>query len=1047
MLQHNGKINYWESVTGAAHADTMRQKQQGIHGSLSGLLSKEVVNDVANAEPDGFLLTTNAGRIIHLSVRDSQGKLAITTELLRGNGSISGGLFDGFRNPFSGSGWQKDIAAARCAPSKGKSRRKCVVVTKQCILQIWDFARHSAKTLDSEINATQAILDSVQPLSHSNKRGELQAIDFAFFPSQRSDQPDSQHILLLVGLKSGQATSFFLIELNLYGGTLHVNLVRPVTCYDQAVEDDRPWLAARSRVLLPHPAHTAIINFDTFYIMISLAQVEEGPSSQLKRESDLLSEPFQDVLFFARDRDFHVVGCTIQSPGSSSDHASCLFLVNNLGLVQTSVSQANPEEPPSARRAALCRSKIEQAVFFGEAPSRLFDFSRNLSVVDWQSEEIEEAALQINDSILNSKSPYVSAINPSMEHQLQDRSNALKELIKSVNRWTLKDSTKWQLLWSAEKMAAARAVWQAYSSHLSKRDKLQIIHNDEKILLLREALDMLSERHKHEARSERGETDVVRHYFVNDIANIELVVSWVAHALNELYREGLQDIVKQALLVNQANDIQISALETAYRFREKNAELYGIPRLSIEDGIYTGSYRDFPDIWTSCAENVVKVKDLAVLSRECAKENAEPTEDNQEELDITVLTKLASDSARLASLACQLFEERYRFLKDHLGATDSSAVSNFQDDYFATRRELIVRLVDVELPAEGIRIAEKYDDVVALADVMSQSLSVMLERVGNETTPEDEVAELMTKFEQYKEKIQTYFQKYGLRWADAYYTQKMRDGSVTAVLTDERQLMKEFLQSKPNLLKIKWMHAVGVRQDFKEALQDLLKVNTMENNIWNKKVELSMAKLSILAAKETQQMNEDSVQASMRHADRRLAAIRIQEQLYSFTRPLLRTALDHQAETDLAMESFAKSLKKRPVLAEKLRQGLGKLVSRRALPEEELIDTLTLMTCPSHALDDEDFAGKRFFLALCVVNNTSSADIGWSRLQQQLIWRRCILQDDWEQMNNTEYKADEAVTEQTEGTALFKTLLAALSEGSSSKSCCSHTVLTLFRAF
>ena len=1044
VLQNNGKINYWESVPGAAHADAMRQKQQAIQSSLSGLFSGEVISDITDAEPDGFILTSNASRIIHLSVRGPQGKLSISTEVLRGNSAIGSGFLNGIRSVFSSSGWRKDIAAARCASLQGKSHRKCIVVTKQCVFQIWDLRRHSTKTLEAEIDAKQIILDSIQSQSDNSRHEELQAIDFTFFPVYRNEQRDSQHLLLLVELKSPTSSRNFLVDLSLFGDALDINLLHRITCSDQISGDERPWLASRSRILLPHPAHSAIVVYDAAYVMVSLARVEDGPSSQLQRESHLLSEPFQDMLFFARERDFHVLGCASQSQSSESDHASFLMFVNNFGLVQTSITRAKEDEEPSVRRTTLCQSKIEQAVFFGDIPTRLFDFVRSSSIVDWQVEEIEQAALRINDSILASTSPYISVLNPSLENQLKDRSTALRELSKFIVRWSLGESVRWQLLWSAEKMAAARAIWQVYSTHLANRDEQQIDHNGENIVLLREAIEMISEKFKHVPHPEQGETDIVRHYFINDIANIELLIPWAAHALSELYREGLHDTVKQALLVNQANDIQINALETAFAFREQSAEMYGISKVSVEDGIYTGSYHSLPDFWTSCLENVVKVKDLAILSRECAIENEDPPEEGENVLDIAVLLKLARDAARLANLTCLIFEERYRTLQGRDDEESQSTLLNFEQKCLATRKELTVGLVDVELPEEGIRIAEKYNDVAALAEVITRSLAVIFDRMTDSDADPDEIIELRTKKNQYLEKTKMYFEKYGLRWADAFYSLRMQyPDSIPTLLKENDILMKEFLESKPELLKLKWMHEVGSQREFNGAAQDLLNLNSAEANLWNKKVELSMAKLSIFAAKEAQQANDDAVQRSARNADRRLAAIEVQELLYDYTRPVLGSALDRTAEVDLAMQTYGIALKKKPVLAESLRHSLEKLVKREALSEEGLVDILTLMHCPSQVLDDADVAGRRFFLALRVASTSAVEDEAFARFQQQTIWRRCVLQDNWEAINNTEYKADEAVSKETEGTALFKTLLAGFSEGKANPICKSNCKLTV----
>ena len=1025
IIEQDGSVIYWESLSAASHADIARQKQLGIQGSLGGLLSGEAVVDVTTAELDGFIVNTSAGKVIHLCVRDTQGKLAISTKMLRGNHNSGSGLFSGLKNVFSSSGWRKDIASARCPATRSKSRRNCIIATKQCVFQTWDLARHASDTLEAEVDAKQSLLHAIEARSNEENLKDPQVLDFAFFPDDQNRPKDSFHLLLLVSANAATGSQYFVVDVTLFGDTLDINLVQQICCWDTAGEADSSEPAFRPRLVLPSPAHTAFIISHTFIITTSLVQVEEGPSLQLQRESNLLSEPLQDILHFTSSRGFHAVGCTSDLQNSYKDQARCLFFVDNFGLVQANVIKIDDERPPSVRRAELCQSKIEQAVFFGDPTTSLFDFYRTSPSAKWEAQEIEEASLRINASILDSTSTYLSAINPSMETQLKDRSIALKELIKFVSRWGLSEAARWQLLWSAEKMAAARSVWVAYSMHLKKREGQRIEHNNRNIVLLREALDMLNESNKQEARLEHGETDIVRHYLTKDISNLELVLPWAAHALHELYDEGLRDLAKQALLVDQANDIQISALGTAFEFRQQNCELYGFAQSLIKDGIYIGSYSNWPDVWTSDADTVRKVRDLANLSRECAIENSELVEDGPGMLDLETLTKIAADGSRLAYLSCQVFEERLRTLRDRPGEVGADALHK---DYIQSRMEFVSGLVRAEIPEEGIRLAEKYDDVEALANAMTGSLMIITERLRDGVTPLDEKEELQRKLPDFRNRILTYFTKYGAKWAEAFYTRRMQTASMAAVFREEDYMMGDFMKSKPELLKVRWMWEIMSQRGYEQAALDLLESNSREDDLWNKKVKLSLAKLSILASKEAQSLSDKSMREGVRNANRRLTAIDIQDRLYSFTRPLLRTAIDHIAEVDLAVDSFAVSVK-RPILVGALRHHFDKLVRREVLHEDNLIETLTLMNLPGNMLDDEDFGNQRFYWALELASSKLTEDEAAISLQQRIIWTRCLLQDDWQSINDTEYEGDKEVMRKARGTAAFKTLLAGFSTG------------------
>ena len=1031
VVMPTGKISYWESVFSAASADLLRQKKQGLHGSVSGVLSSETISSITEAEPDGFVLTSSAGRIFHVSVRDPQGRPAITTVLLKGSGVSSGGFLGGIKSVFSGAGWRKDIAAIRAGPPRGKSRRHCIVVTTLGLFQVWDLVRHSTKTLDFELDARSYILDAMTDISSDTKeKDEFSILDFTLFPNEsKTAELEGHHLLVLTALRRQHQIRYRLVDLRIHDESLEINVIHPITCWDRVQNDDASRSTFKTRLLLPEPAHSAFVIFDKCLVMVSLSNIEETPNSQLQMESNLLSDPFQDVLIFARDADYHVVGCTVDPSDRESGKATCLMFVDGFGLVHAGAFPAKEGEAADERRAAACRSKIEQAVFYGNTTGNLLDFRTGLDVAFWEDKEIEVAAIKINDSILNCKSKYVATISPSMETQLKQRAMALTELIRCVKKWKLKRQTRWYLLWSAEKMAAAKAIWQLYTSHLaSKRPKEKV--------LLSELVDMMSEKFKHENQPKLGETDVVRHYLINDISGIELVIPWAEQALEELYTEGVRDPAQQALLISQANDIQIGALEAAFRFREAHADIYGIGRDVVEDGIYQGGYEELPDFWTSIPETVVKVKELADLSRESAIHNATSPGEGEVAIDLEVLMKLAKDTPRLVNLCCKVYDERCRVLKSRPDAQSQADGDALFLAFLQIRKELFMKLVDIELPDEGLQLAEKYSDVAAIASVITKVNDVLQERLEDPSISEDEQLELEDREANYREKVQGYFQTYGYKWAEAFYSNHLQTGTLSQLVDQNGPYMTEFLRSRPDLVKLNWLNEVCVVQNFKKATENLLAAQGQDTSLWNKKIVLSMGKLAILSAKEKEQIDDETVIQTVRKADRCLAIISAQERLYAYTRPLLRSAIDETAAVDLAMESFGSRVRKRPVLSKALRQNFEKLVERRVLEPEELVDTLTLIAPTDQVVDDEDFAGERFFLALHLLNLSKYEDYERKGLQERIVWRRCLVQDDWASLNQTEMKDDMAVARETEETALFKTLKAGFSDGTWPKLYC-----------
>ena len=1034
IMPVSGQVNYWESVKRAEQGDHIRQKQNGLQGTVGGLMSGETITKVTEAEPDGFVLTTSNGRLVHLSVKDSQGRPLIGTQFLRSN-SASGGSFLGtITSVFSAASWRRDIAAVRAGPLRGKSHRSCIVATAQGIFQVWDLARHSSKTLASETDAKEDLFRSIQKSSSRDFRdefkNELSIIDFAVFPNPDgpSSMKDSHKLLVLTHIKEARIGTYSLVELRIGGDDVQIEVVHPINCFYGGPDIEDRWNLFKPQVLLPEPAQTAFVFFDTSIILVSLAQIEESPSSQLQLESHSLPDPFQDTLYLRQDVEYHVVGCSAEEADKDAGKAKCVFLVHGFGMAQITALPAKEGQTASDRSAVTVKSKVEQAIFFGNRKNNLLDFNPGRSQFKIETHELEVATLEINDSIMRSTSSYIPALDVSMDDQLGKRAEALANLIHFTHRWTLKPLTRWQLLWSAEKMAAARAIWHYYNAELGAP-------TDGSKLLLPELLDMVSERYKKLNRPERGEGDIVRHYLINDVWRIELVVPWCQHAVTELYGEGVRDSAKLARLISEADDILIRAMEAAFSFRTVNFRRYGFDPDQLVDGVYQGSYETLPEIWTSIPETVIKVKALADMSRQTALNNDVAPMDEEAAVDIELVKKIARDSPALVHICCQVYDERCRWLASRPDSRSKVDGEALQRTYLQIRRDLIVKIDELGLPDEGIKLAEKYRDMQALVDVIEQNTAHSLDRLQEAGISDTEEEELQDRLGTNHQLMESYFQKYGDDWADVLYTKTVSRGEIADLFENVgnfQEFLTRYLRKRPEYSKISWINEALAEKNYARAAGNLLLSHKDETNLWSKKVELSMGKLALMAAGEKGQQESAGIETEIRRVDRRIAIIDIQEMLYGYIETALRSALDESAKADIALTEFGLNTKKRPTLRNLMQRTMKALTAREALPLDDLIDTLTLISINTrNTKPGKKFADRRFFLALKLLklSGLRSKDLGRYELHMKIIWRRCMIQDNWEAINRTEGTTDAQVIEATSSTALFLTLKAGFEDG------------------
>ena len=1039
IMPLSGQVSYWESVKQAATIDLVRQKQQGPHGTVSGLLSGESILKITEAEPDGFVLITSNGRIVHLTVKDSQGRPLVSTQFLRSSGASGGSFFGSITNVFSAAAWRRDIAAVQIGPLQGKSHCSCIVVTKQGVFQVWELSRHSTKTLLFETDAKDDIFKATQKSSNraftNDAKTDMTIVDFAIFPTtDTKDAAQGSHrLLVLTSIEEGRAGTYNLIDLIIQDGSVEISVIHPISCYSEGQHDAEYWIAIRPRVLLPEPAQTAFLVFDEAIVLVSLAKIEESPSSQLQLEAHTLPDPFQDALHLRQTNpEYHVVGCCSEDFDRDSGKATCVFLIHGFGMARVTTLPIKEGQSALDRSAVTVKSKIEQAVFYGNMPHNLLDFNPGRSEFRIENEELEVATLEINDSIMKSTSNYIPAISPSMEHQLDLRATALAELIGYVSKWPLKASTKWELLWSGEKMAAARAIWHIYNARLAHQSQ------EKKSSLLPELLDMISEEQKKENQPELGESDIVRHYFIHDVWRIQMVIPWAQQAVEELYGEGVQEIAKQARLIDQADDIQICAMEAAFAFRTANAQKYGLGTDVIVDGIYQGTYDGLPEFWTSIIETVVKVKELTDLSREIAvalnNERTSAEEDGGD--DFRLISKLAADNPRLIHICCQVYEERCRWLKsrsDPQSRADGEALSV---TYLKIRKALICKTSEIGLVDEGIRLAETYQDMEALVDVLELSTLEALAGLLEPAISENEEIELKDRVDSNRKRLEKYFSTYGDRWANALYSKNITDGAFADLFDDVdrfQDFFTRYLRSKPGLAKLSWINEVLAEHDYAAAAKNLIDAQKAEENAWSKKIELSMAKLALLAAKEKKpsQVKRGDSTKRIRDVNDRVGLLTIQEMLYRYIHPKLVTTLEGSGDEEVMKAFGRKNTEGKPALRLLQEMNLKKLVAHQVLQAEGIIDILTLLTVNATQPHEEYFAHQRFFLALKVLSMTGFDKTDKSRftLIEKLIWRRCMIQDEWAKLNQTDMKNDAVVKQETSKTALFKTLKAGFEDG------------------
>jgi nuclear pore complex protein Nup133 len=1043
-----GRITYWESVTSAATLDLIQQQRHGVEFTIPGMMSGETVLQVLNAESAGFILGFSSGRLAYMRVRDGQGRPAVNVLFLRSNSVNSGsGFFGSLRNVLGTAASKGDFAAARAGVSTKPGERMVVVLTTKGRLQAWDIHRGGHHSLSAEADARTIILQSLEAtydhLAYDDITTSLETIDVAFTKS--SNLPSSTNaeefaeitVMFLCSLAKADKQIYFLVQASLSATRLEVTDTRQLTSFTGSLNRSA---TSSPRLYLPEPGTVAFVVFDRAVIVASLI-VPKSPNQGERWSNGEPQAMFEDVVDFTKDSNIEIVGSGSESAVGQqhmdegkprrhkSKHPAVLLLLRGGGLVRVAVTGLQKLGSDSPQNMTA-KSRLEQAVFFGTMANNPLNFNGRREE-EFSDEEIAKAALELASDIITSQTPYIPALPASVDQNLQRKSSAMKALASHLRAIDAKLDriSKWNLLWTAEKLKAAEAAWARYEAQLQYRAA------GNKRGLFNDIVLCIHERFKTEPLEEAGELDRVRHWFVHDVYRLEIALPWAYQVIRNMFQSGETAVVSLLDMTREANDFVGAVLSTAYKFREENLGLYGLADEKVENGVLTSEYEDLPEIWTATkyvVENTAKQVSLTTSLLEDHWQVKEPKlPEGEQAPDQKLLGLVRTKCPDMVDVSIGCDTERQRFLavgrsrSQHEGSEHKSAKAG---------REQLESLARLGLVDEAIAVAEKHKMYLSMASLTIEEMervSWEKERLRGEEGAPMAYRRYCVKEEQYSQAIQDYINKYGADFANKLYKYYLGREELYDLITDETgkaKYLTDFLRSNKQLAKLAWIQEVVSMRDYDRAADNLLSLGLHnKEDLWSQKVELSMGKLARIAARSCDARGGDKAEPDFSSTNRTLSLVQIQEKAYAHIYPVLKMAIDDKAELQLAVETFgAKTPTNLPTSRAMLTSMLKMLVQHVPMDCGQLVDLLTLMTLDAHA--DGPLQGLQFHYALKALEAAPPA-FPDRELMERVTWRRCMLRDNWTEINNTKLKDDGEVQERLRSTALYSTLRERLGMG------------------
>ncbi|EFQ28308.1 hypothetical protein CGRA01v4_11943 [Colletotrichum graminicola] len=1065
VMPVSGKIAYWESITSAATLDFIRQQRHGVEGSISGMYSGEKVIQITNAESAGFVLAFSSGRLAYMSVRDGHGRPTISVQFLRTSlGSTAGGIFGSIRHALTQTSGRGDIAAVRAERTSRVGERNVVAATLRGRLHAWKIHRGGHHETIVEADMQEEIVEAIRqvdPLAATDFHPEtFEVVDFAFVPkgledkyrdmSRLSDAMAStdvnlQHLLLLVSLSKKKESHYSLVEVILSPTSVQIGMVRPISSYKTRFSPTNPVQSSRPRLHLPRPALVAFLIFDKAVVLASIGVPPDSPDVQLQEDNHIIPPTYEDVINFSDNNQSDIFGSGFEEPqaaNSSHDESrtrqktknpAVVLMVRGTGIVRlttTDIDRFGSDRPPKVTP----KSKLEQAVFFGNKQDTplIFDVRKGVQFSDG---EMAEAALELSQEIMSSSTTHISSLPASLEDNLSTRCLALERLMLHLKttKVNLDRRTRWLLLSHAEKMMVSTVLWKRHEAFTNERPA-----NDKKDLIA-EIVEFIHQDEKTNPNRSAGEVDRVRHWFIHDVGRLEIFIAWAYEVIKYIYKDHIMDDVHITRLMYEAQQVNLVALMTALEYRQKRLAFYGLEDEELDFGIVRENYEDLPEPWTGChyiGNNLKRLLELCHTWLDQYYPPKEKTKDKSKQPDPVLLEKINSEVSNLTDLYLVSLLEASRWNAAQQDTKAQKWSDHLAKLYDADRNDKVLALLRLGKWDESIVIAEKHRCWKALALAMIEQIN-SLRSEATVSRSQADARELTKKAEAKEKRIGEYFDKYGEAFAFPTYDILLDNAGVQAVLDfqyDNHGFRTKFLRQKPELAKISWINDIQGEDDMDHAAETLLDLGlTREQQVWNKKIELSLGKLSLMADLQTPPSSdlfgfkpakteteglsesEDKIEA----IDSQLGLIRIQDELYAQVFPSVQTAVDEGAELQLAMENHCLYIpKKQKALVQLFENSMRRLLRHEALDVMSLIDLLTLISLsPETAADIAD----PFHLALVAASYALQGEE--LKMAKRLIWRRCFIRDDWIKLNDTQLKDDSIVEEKLARTTLFSALI------------------------
>ncbi|KAF9986486.1 hypothetical protein BGZ65_007457 [Modicella reniformis] len=623
------------------------------------------------------------------------------------------------------------------------------------------------------------------------------------------------------------------------------------------------------------------------------------------------------------------------------------------GVNSTSLPSLDDSRTPQELLTAQLQAKLEQAVFFGGKKRNPISFD----LAHYDGGDLNLASLNVSKEILNSHAALLNS-SKDLTARLQERYQRIRSIIESIQAAEMASrlsiDTRFQLSWSAEKLAAANTLWAQYQQKMASKNSNKAPRTNLKAVMDDAAAQSLKSLNAHTTE------DPISFFLKYHVENLAELLSQLQKSARKL---TVVSAGQQAELTRDINKILVLGLRSAWTYRRQNTESYALKSSSSVEP------------WTA-TEIVVKSL-TAQYSATLAICQANPEETGRMEVDGKDDTNEVSDLSPelkdqlcdLADAALQAHSERLQYLEGlPPSSTNNIAIAEAVKAYDQAKSDLLTPLVELKKTQSAMQLAQRYKDFTTLVKLS----------IGQE--------------KQTTEYLSTYQQEFANALFQWYYD---NDQLPTLLEVGEKysDLFTVYLDAR-KYSEIAWLHDIKIKR-FIVASQRVHEGAIEESNVDRRRTMFSLSKLLVLAGVSQHQRQERSGQDSIDPESMMKYASKNNEELEMATiQAFVADEWEKQVGALVSIDEKAQTVVdtfKSPVLAEQtmfreaLLRSARSLLNRQAISSEDLLDVL--MTQQTFEIENVDVCDAA--LGICL----HAADIPENRRPHVLqdIWRRIFI--------------------------------------------------------